>query len=185
MVKAFVRQFPLVGAYRAMKPILAVFWNICLLRRGPELVPTHPLFVGAVVIADVLAAFFVSLRFGGAEVTPMQVATSTLVTIATLAAATWTALTLRGVVGRFPATITALFGCDLLFTLLAAIAVSLAGGVGSPVTMGIGALIGIWSIAVNGFILHRAMNVTVFIGIFLAFGMATIGFVLSSAAAGR
>jgi hypothetical protein len=183
MVKAFVRQFPLVGA--AMKPILTVFWNICLLRRGPELVPTHPLFVATVVIADVLAAFFVSLRFGGADVTPIQIATSTLVTIAALAAVTWTALTLRGVVGRFPATITALFGCDLLFTLLAAITISLVGGTNSPVTMGIGALIGIWSIAVNGFILHRAMNVTVFVGIFLAFGMATIAFVLSSAAAGR
>lgn len=185
MVKIFVRQFALVWAHRAMKPILAVFWNICLLRRGPELVPTHPLFVGAVVVADVLASFFVGLRFAGADITPMQIATSTFVSIATLAAATWTALTLRGVIGRFPATITALFGCDLLFTLLAFITVSLVGGINSPIMMGIGALIGVWSIAVNGFILHRALNVTVFVGIFLAFSMATMAFVLSSAAAGR
>ena len=185
MVKIFMRQFALVWAYLVMKPILAVFWNICLLRRGPELVPTHPLFVGAVVVADVLASFFVGLRFAGADITPMQIATSTFVSIATLAAATWTALTLRGVIGRFPATITALFGCDLLFTLLAFATVSLVGGINSPVTMGVGALIGIWSIAVNGFILHRALNVTVFVGIFLAFSMATMAFVLSSAAAGR
>jgi len=167
-----------------MKPIFAVFVNICLLRRGPELVPTHPLFVGSVLIADVLLSFFVGIRYGNA-VTPIQVATSTLVTMATLAAATWVALTARGVIGRYPATITALFGCDLLFTLLVAIAVPLAGGVTSPITMGIAALIGIWSIAVNGFILHRAMNVTVFVGIFLAFCMATLAYVLSTAAAGR
>jgi hypothetical protein len=47
------------------------------------------------------------------------------------------------------------------------------------------ALIGIWSIAVNGFILHRAMNVTVFIGIFIAFCMALLAFALSNAAAAR
>ena len=42
--------------------------------------------------------------------------------------------------------------------------------------MGHGALIGIWSIAVNGFILHRAMNVTVFVGIFVRvlYGLACI-----------
>ncbi len=63
-----------------------------------------------------------------------------------------------------------MFGCDLLFTLLA-FATVIRSSVAStvPITMGIGALIGIWSIAVNGFILHRAMNVTVFVGIFLAF----------------
>lgn len=167
-----------------MKPIFAVFVNICLLRRGPELVPTHPLFVGAILLGDTLLGLFVGVRYGNA-VTPLQVATSTLVTMATLASATWVALAVRGVIGRYPATITALFGCDLLFTLLVAIAVPLAGGVSSPITMGIAALIGIWSIAVNGFILHRAMNVTVFVGIFVAFCMATFAYVLSSAAAGR
>ena len=167
-----------------MKPILAVFWNICLLRRGPELVPTHPLFVSGVLAGDVLLSFFVGLQYGK-ESTPVQVATSTLVTMASLAGATWIALTARGVIGRYPATITAIFGCDLLFTLLVAVLVPLAGGVASPITMGMAALIGIWSIAVNGFILHRAMNVTVFIGIFVAFSMALFAFALSSTAAGR
>lgn len=167
-----------------MKPIFAVFLNICLLRRGPELVPTHPLFVGAVLLADVLLSFFVGLQYGH-DSSPIQVATSTLVTMAALAAATWFALTMRDVIARYPATITAIFGCDLLFTLLVAIAVPLAGGINSPVTMGIAALVGIWSIAVNGFILHRAMNVTVFVGIFVAFCMATLAYILSSAAAGR
>jgi hypothetical protein len=167
-----------------MKPIFAVFWNICLLRRGPELVPTHPMFVGAVLGADVLLSFYVGLQYGNAS-TPIQVATSTLVTMAALAAVTWVALTARGVIGRYPATITAIFGCDLLFTLLVALVVPLAGGATSPITMGTAALIGIWSIAVNGFILHRAMNVTVFVGIFVAFCMALLAFALSSAAAGR
>ena len=80
MVKIFMRQFPLVGAYLAMKPILAVFWNICLLRRGPELVPTHPLFVGGVIVLNVLVGFFVGVQ--ASEANAVQVATSTLVSMA-------------------------------------------------------------------------------------------------------
>jgi hypothetical protein len=167
-----------------MKPILAVFWNICLLRRGPELVPTHPLFIATVVIADVLLSLFVAMQYGG-NASLMQVATSTAVTMATLAAVVWTALNLRGFSGRFPATITALFGCDLLFTLLVALLVPLLGGTGSPFSIGVAAVIGFWSIAVNGFILHRAMNISVFAGIIFAFGIAFLAFALASAAAGH
>ena len=165
-----------------MKPILAVFWNICLLRRGPELVPTHPLFVGGVIVLNVLAGFFVGIQ--ATEATAVQVATSTLVSMATLAALTWIALTVRGVVGRFPATITAMFGCDLLFTLLIALLVPIVG-IASPITVWTWALITIWSIAVYGFILHRAMNVTVFVGIVLSFGMAFLTIVLAGAASNR
>ncbi len=165
-----------------MKPILAVFWNICLLRRGPELVPTHPLFVGAVIVADVLLSFFVSIQFSH-ELSAIQIATRVLVSMAAMAAATWMMLSMRDVIGRFPATITALFGCDLLFTLLSALLVPLVGDA-SSLRVGIVDLIVIWSIAVNGFILHRAMNVTVFIGILLALGTAFLAAALSFAASG-
>ena len=166
-----------------MKPILAVFWNICLLRRGPELVPTHPMFVGGVLVADMLVSFFVGLQFGDA-LTPMQVATRVIVSMATTAAAAWMMLSMRDVITRYPATITALFGCDLLFTLLSAILVPLASSEATALKAGIIDLIVIWSIAVNGFILHRAMNVTVFIGILLALGTAFLGGALSFAASG-
>lgn len=164
-----------------MKPILAVFWNICLLRRGPEFVPTHPLFVSGVVVADIVLSLFIRAQYG--DLSLLRIATFTLVTMATLAAATWLALNLRGVIGRFPATITAMFGCDLLFTLLLALLIPLAGGADSAISIGMSGLILIWSIAVNGFILHRAMNITVFAGILSAFGMALVAFTLASSAA--
>jgi len=163
-----------------MKLILSVFWNICLLRRGPEFVPTHPLFVASVVIADILLSLFVRVQYGG-EAPLMEIATFTLVTMATLATITWLALSLRGVIRRFPATITAMFGCDLLFTLLIALLIPLAGGVRGAVSI-LGGLILIWSIAVNGFILHRAMNITIFVGILSAFGMALVAATLATSA---
>jgi len=167
-----------------MKPILSVFWNICLLRRGPEFVPTHPLFVAGVVIADVLLSLFVRAQYGD-ETSLLEIATFTLVTMAALSTITWLALNLRGVISRFPATITAMFGCDLLFTLLIALLIPLAGGARSAISIGMGGLILIWSIAVNGFILHRAMNITVFAGILSAFGMALVAATLASSAAGH
>jgi hypothetical protein len=182
MVKAFVRQFPLAPTHVDMKPIFAVFVNICLLRRGPELVPTHPLFVGAVVIADMLLSFYVSMRYGGTA-TPIQVATGVLVSMATVAAVTWIMLSMRDVIGRYPATITALFGCQLLFTLLSALLMPLAGESNS-VRISVFGLIAIWSIAVDGFILHRALNVTVLIGILLALCMGFFASALSLSASG-
>jgi hypothetical protein len=167
-----------------MKLILSVFWNICLLRRGPELVPTHPLFIAGVVIADIVLSLFVRVQYGD-DAPFLQIATFTLVTMATLASATWLVLSLRGVLGRFPATITAMFGCDLLFTLLIALLIPIAGGARSAISIGMGGLILIWSIAVNGFILHRAMNVTVFAGILSAFGMALLAATLASSASGN
>jgi hypothetical protein len=182
MVKAFVRQFALVEGH--MKPIFAAYWNICLLRQGPEFVPTHPLFVGGVIIADICLSFFFGIQYGTPG-TLLQEATETFVTMATLTGAIWIALNARGVIARYPATIAAMFGCDLLFNLTYVMLVPLAGGVTSPIIMGVSALLGLWSIAVNGFILHRAMNVTLFIGIFVAFCVTLLAFALSSAAAGR
>ena len=59
-----------------------------------------------------------------------------------------------------------MFGCDLLFTLLIALVIPTRGGIAQRRSrIGHGRSILIWSIAVNGFILHRAMNITVFVGI--------------------
>jgi len=167
-----------------MRSLFLVFANICLLRRGPELVPTQPWFVMTVVIADLLTSFVVSNHLSGV-LTPIALATSLIVTMATTAAITWIALYLRGFDNRYPATITAIFGCDLLFTVVVAMVATALGGVGtSGIATGLVAAIGIWSIAVNGFIFHRAIEVNVMLGVIIAFGMAMIGFVLSGAAVG-
>lgn len=167
-----------------MRLLFIVFINIALLRRGPELVPTQPWFVGSVAIANLLVSFVVSNHVG-ALLPATALATSLLVTMATLSAVVFGALYMRGFDRRFPATITAMFGCDLMFTALVGILIPLTGGLGvSSMATGIAALVGLWSIAVNGFILHRAMEVSVAIGILLAFSTALLGFMFSSVAVG-
>ncbi|NJN52046.1 MAG: hypothetical protein HC809_10025 [Gammaproteobacteria bacterium] len=166
-----------------MRSLFIVFVNIILLRRGPELVPTQPWFVGAVAIINFMASFVVSNHVGAA-LTTAALATSLLVTMATLSVVVFAALYLRGFDRRFPATITAMFGCDLIFTVMVGVLMLLVGGVATSMGTTLLALIGLWSIAVNGFILHRAMEVSVAIGILLAFATAMFGFMLSSLAMG-
>ncbi len=166
-----------------MRSLFIVFINIMLLRRGPELVPTQSWFVGAVAITNFLTSYVVSNHVG-AVLSSTALAASLLVTMATLSAVVFGALHFRGFDRRFPATITAMFGCDLIFTVLVGALMLLAGGVQSPLGGGLLFLIGIWSIAVNGFILHRAMEVSVMIGILIAFFTAMLGFMLSNVAVG-
>ena len=97
-----------------MKAVVQLFWQICLLRQGPEQVPTaklvhhhrhqrqHPLQPGAVIALDDSSSF-------------ISVLTRLLVTQATTAALVWLALFLRET-ATFPGHLTALFGCDLIIT---------------------------------------------------------------------
>lgn len=167
-----------------MRSLLLVFANICLLRRGPEHVPTHAWFVAVIVAANLLVSFVVSRSVSGA-LSPLPLATSLIVTMACTASITWLILHLRGFDARYPATITAMFGCDLLFTvLIGLIATALGGLAAGPLATGVVASLGLWSIAVNGFILHRAIAVSVAIGIAIAFAMTLFAFTLANAAVG-
>jgi hypothetical protein len=167
-----------------MRSLFLVFANICLLRGGPERVPTLPWFVAAVVVANFLTSYFVSNHLANA-LPPLALATSLSVTLATTAAISWLVLYLRGFEDRYAATITAIFGCDLFFTAIIGVVATAAGGVGAnQVSTGLVAAISMWSIAVNGFILHRAAAVGVVVGIVIAFATTLFGFVLATTAVG-
>lgn len=164
-----------------MKPLVLVFWNICLLRRGPEQVPTASWFVASVVLADLLMSLLLSLRMDPAfQVLPAL--TYLLVNMSVTASVTWFALNLKDFEGRFQATITALFGCDLLMTFGLVLFSGFGGGIDDPLTLGAVALMGIWSLAVTGFILHRAMEFSMTAGILMAVAIALFSVTLGQAA---
>ena len=158
-----------------------MFWNLCLLRRGPEIVPTQSWFVGAVVMLYGMVGLYLAMRF---DTEPDLLASLSylFVTMAVTASVTWFALYLRQLDGRFPATITALFGCDLLLSLLLAAVVQFTGPPESPATMSFAALISVWSIVVSGFVLHRAMNVSWTVGMVLALGIGLFSIALGNVA---
>lgn len=165
-----------------MKAVFQLFWQICRLKQSPEFVPTAGWFVAVVIIANLICSLLVSMT-ADAELTPLTAATSIVVGQTTTAALTWIALNLRELGDRFLATITALFGCDLIITASFALVLpltSLLPGMAALVFL----LFLVWSISVAGFILHRALKTHLAVGIMVALGMSVMSVALSQLAIG-
>ena len=98
-----------------MAAVLNLFWNLCLLRVGPAAVPAYTWFVAAVVAADIALSTFVGVMVGdGALAAALSLA---VVSLATVAVVTWAGLRITGETRRFPATLAALAGSDVLLSL--------------------------------------------------------------------
>ena len=165
-----------------MKAVLQLFWQICRLKQSPEYVPTQTWFVLLVVAANLICSVAVSLS---AESAPGLLTTinSIVVGQTTTAALVWVALNLRDLGGRFLATITALFGCDLIITAVFALVLplTLLAPTMAPLLF---LLFVAWSVSVAGFILHRALQVPLALGIVVALGMSVLSLALSQLAIG-
>ena len=156
-----------------MTAVLALFWNICLLRRGPQFVPTQSLFLIIVISVSVLVHTFLALTYYPGW--PALAALSTAVLdLSITAGITWFALFLKNLPQRFPQTITALIGCDLLLSTVLAIFVLFTGNPTDQLTQSIVVLVSIWIVSVSGYILHHALNISVFMGILLFMAISLI-----------
>lgn len=156
-----------------MKTVLQMFWRMCLFRQSPAHVPTQSWFVITVVLANLATSVIVSLSVDQ-ETSTLGIVTRVVVGQATHAGLVWLATYLREFPNRFPGTLTALFGCDLIITA--------AFGLLVPMLLGFpGAVLGftslafmVWSLAVAGFILSKALNIHLGIGVLLAVGMTVL-----------
>ncbi len=166
-----------------MKAVLQLFWQMCLLRQSPEYVPTQTWFVATVITANIICSALLSLLLD-ADGDVIAMVTRLVVAQAASAAIVWLALMLREHAERFPATITALFGCDLLITVCYAVLVPLTSNLGdSAITLVFLAFL-VWSLTVAGFIMHRSLNVPLSVGILVAIGMMVLSVAVSQVAVG-
>lgn len=184
---SFVRQFRIKvfekSVHVVMKDVFQVFWHICLLRQSPEYVPTRAWFIFSVITANVLCEVLVSLTVN-AELDVLRGVTSSVVYMTTTAALVWLTLQLRTHVERFPATITALFGCDLIITASFALLRPIADLLNAGAVNALSLLFLIWTVSVAGFIMHRALHTYYVLGIGIALGIAIMSFALSQLAIG-
>ena len=171
-----------------MKPILLLFWQICRLKQSPAHLPEQASFALAVIVANLICSIAVtSLADGlletdsGRPIPLLATATSIVVSQATLAALTWLALQLRNLSGRFFATIAALFGCDLIITACFGALLPLLSLMPAVTALAF-LLFLVWSISVMGYIFHRALDVQLAIGIFMAVGVSIVGVAMSDIA---
>jgi hypothetical protein len=166
-----------------MKTIFNLFWQICLLRQSPAYVPTHGWFVALVVIANIVSSTLVATAFD-AETTALRALTSIIVGQTTTAVVVLLILSMRNVGARFVTTITALFGCDLIITACAGLLLPLATQLGPMAVSLVFLALLIWSVAVAGYIMHRALDVQLAIGVGAAMGMSLLSVMFSQLAIG-
>ena len=156
-----------------MVAFVTLFWNICVLRVGPESVPARIGFAVVLLIADIAVLLFQQdmtndLAPEAERMTMLHALGFILVVMAAVAAFTRSALRFRKCGERFLATFTALIGTHLLITVLM-VAVAQLGKLAELPPHILVAVLEIWRIVVWGFIYQRAFNTTLMLGVPLAF----------------
>lgn len=163
-----------------MLAVITFFWRLCTLRAHPGQVPTASWFITMIAFANVSVSILLSMQWSP-DSTPMRLATSIVSQQAGLASLVWIALYLRSMDQRFAATITAMFGCDLLLTGLL--------GAMSPVVLDVAVsvrqtllfLFFLWSMAIIGRILQQALEIRFLSGVAIAFGMTLFSSAIGNA----
>ena len=163
-----------------MTSVLKLFLGICVLRNGPESVPTQTWFLMALVAANVASAV---ILFGAIEprLSAALAVNVALIGITTTAAFTWFVLYVRHLEGRFPATLAATLGTQLIIGTAMWIGVNIFG---ADMPSGGSIIFLAWAVVVAGFILHRALGCKLWVGVALALGIRAVGEIITVAALG-
>ena len=164
----------------SMATVLRLFWGICLLRLGPEQVPTRTWFLCALLAAH-LAIAAVRRALVWPELSTPLALNVALIGLAVIASITWFALYIRHFETRFPATLGAILGTSLV---IEAAYLAVYGVTSGVVREGAFWLCLLWEVTVVGFILHRALSWQLWAGVLLAVGTQLVGLVVIQAALG-
>ena len=146
-----------------MAVVLQFFWHVCLLRLSPEIAPKHPLIALMVLAANLAVSIFASAVVTGSPL--LQLTTGILVSTATLAGLVRLACLLRGLSARFMQTIVTVLGCDLVLTAILSLIVPIFGLLHESGVTAAYLMFSIWSVTVFGFILSKALNLPMALGV--------------------
>lgn len=164
--------------------LLKTFYQIVLLRKGPEVIPASPVLFGLTVLFWIVAVSFPLLAlpdFGGRDlgITAFNTALSLLIFLGLLLA---TGKSIRAL-----PTLTAILGCSALITIAIVVWLVVFTPTGNRfVIYLVPQLMLFWSVPVKGHILARALNTHWFVGIAIACVVFVIQYVITiSASAGQ
>ncbi len=153
-----------------MLPILDVFLQIALRRRGPEDLPDSFFLLVATGLVYVIVQGFLAVDV---YATPVALALSLVLDLLLLCGCLWGLLRLASHMARFRQTLTALFGagallglCMLPFTAWLQVAATPGKPAVGP-TLGLLAVLS-WSLVVNGHIFSRALSTPFVAGLAVA-----------------
>jgi len=90
-----------------------------------------------------------------------------------------------GLVNRAQQTVTAVFGTDIIMTVLTGIAFAATGAVHETAAVFAITLLTLWSLMIYGFIFHRAMNIHIGFGIAIALFVVIFSVAITQTAVGN
>ena len=151
-----------------MKSIVLLFWRICIFQTGPDTVPANNAFLVMIIAANALLNIAVQLLLVGQDESLLSAVTLAVVSLAGTGGLVWFIMSLMSLGSRVPQTITAVFGVDIIMTIITSILFASAGMIAQNIAVFVITLLTLWSLAVYGFIFHRAMNIHIGFGIAMA-----------------
>ena len=158
-----------------MNAIIQLFWQICLQRRGPDEVPASSVLLIFTGLLYGVLNLFVWVWTGPASL--LQASGTLVMATAGWLLVLWCIMLLMGKTGRYQQTLTALLGVNIILVLLSVPLRFVADSLGeaSALRMPIGfMLIGlfIWGVFIEGFIYHRALDISPLQGNLMALAMS-------------
>jgi hypothetical protein len=167
-----------------MKSIFLLFWRICIFQSGPDAVPASHTLTIIIILLNAVVNIAVQLLIGADQLDLLRASTLAVVSLAGTGALVWFVMALMGLVNRVQQTVTAVFGTDVLMTVLTAIAFAATGSISENVAMFAITLLTLWSLMVYGFIFHRAMNIHIGFGIAIALFVVIFSVAITQTALG-
>jgi hypothetical protein len=166
-----------------MLQFLAFFWQMCLLRTSPERAPVSMAFI--VFISTVYVTFstlLLTISNSGNQIT--RAIQLVLLGVAIQVFCIWLLLAFKQLGSRFRATLVAFLGTNsllVIFTIPLSLLLIVIDN--ETIILLIEAaywLLIFWWLAIAGFILHKATNVSLMLGITLAFTIELLSLVVTS-----
>ena len=157
-----------------MRTILTYFFKICLLRDGPEKIPSN-LVLAQIVCSLYLLTQLVTTFIVRSDLTTAGMLIQLLLSIVLEATILFTLLRFKSLQTRFLPSLTAFYGCNLILLLITMplhyLLITVEEGSFSNVLDTIYLLCLFWWFSIAGFIFHRAANISLFQGIVAAFSV--------------
>jgi hypothetical protein len=163
-----------------MLTVITFFWRLCTLRAHSSQVPAAAWFMTLVTVANIATNITLSSLLTTGTATSV-IATAVVVQQATLACLVWLALYFRTFDKRFPATITAMFGCDLFLTAIIGALLPLVRGLSEGAVNSMIFVFFLWTMATFGHILHQALQIRSLPASGIAFGIWFLASMVSQA----
>ena len=166
-----------------MLPIFSLFWRIAQLKDGPEHLPASSFLLLMITSINIAVSLIISVSIGTQPAT--TVATTILTNLAAQALVVYGLLSFVGKGNRLTQTLTAYFGCDLLLNLVIGCCITLMRLLGVDFMTTVALIIFFWRILVFGYILHKAMEIHMAMGVALAFLLTLVTVALGQLAVGQ